>query len=154
MAGRTSGNYATVITGHPALRGFPHEGYCGWQFRRLMEGGRAVQLEAGVPFDPVIDVASSVKCVIRQSMLFEYRIGEGRLLCCPMNFGDGDPAAEWLRTRLAEYVASDEFRPKASLTPEQLVAVVSAPLVCAEENSNEARNANDPASVIEEGEVQ
>lgn len=154
MAGRTSGNYATVITGHPALRGFPHEGYCGWQFRRLMEGGRAVQLEAGVPFDPVIDVASSVKCVIRQSMLFEYRIGEGRLLCCPMNFGGGDPAAEWLRTRLAEYVASDEFRPKASLTPEQLVAVVSAPLVCAEENSNEARNANDPASVIEEGEVQ
>ena len=80
MAGRCSGDFATVVRrDHPALRDFPHEGYCGWQFRRLMEGGRTVQLEAGVPFDPIIDVASAVKCVIRQSALFEYRIGKGRL---------------------------------------------------------------------------
>ena len=94
MAGRTSGNYATVVkAGHPALGGFPHDGFCGWQFRRLMEGGRAVQLEAGVPFDPVIDVASSVKFPIRQAALFEYRVGDGRLLVCSFAFADGDPAA-------------------------------------------------------------
>ena len=46
LAGRCSGNYATVIkSGHPAFEGLPHDGYCGWQFRRLMEGGAAVQLE-------------------------------------------------------------------------------------------------------------
>ena len=59
---------ATVIKrDHPIFRDFPHGGYCGWQFRRLMEGGRAVQLEAGIPFDPIVDVASSVKNVIRQA---------------------------------------------------------------------------------------
>ena len=45
MAGRCYGNYATVIdVRHPAMQGMPHEGFCGWQFRRMMEGGRAVQL--------------------------------------------------------------------------------------------------------------
>ncbi|MBR2837383.1 MAG: hypothetical protein IKE55_01225 [Kiritimatiellae bacterium] len=149
MAGRTSGNYATVVKDHPALRNFPHEGFCGWQFRRLFEDGRAVQLEAGVPFDPIIDVASSVKCVIRQSVLFEYRVGKGRLLVCSLNFGDDDPAAAWLKKCLVEYASSDEFKPAQELSVGQLHDVLSAELISADENTNFAKNANDPASVID-----
>ena len=146
LAGRCSGNYATVIKqGHPALAGFPHDGFCGWQFRRLMEGGRVVQLEAGVPFDPIIDVASSDKFPIRQSALFEYRIGDGRLLVCSFNFQNGDPASAWLKKRLSDYVAGDEFAPTLNLTPGELRAVVSAPLLTGEANRNKARNPNDPA---------
>ena len=79
LAGRTSGHYATIIKpGHPALEGMPHEGFCGWQFRRLMQNGAAVQLEAGVPFDPIIEVASSDKYLIRQAMLFRDRLPELR----------------------------------------------------------------------------
>ncbi|MBQ2628118.1 MAG: hypothetical protein IJG13_00425 [Kiritimatiellae bacterium] len=149
MAGRTSGNYATVVKDHPALRNFPHDGFCGWQFRRLFEDGRAVQLEAGVPFDPIIDVASSVKCVIRQSVLFEYRVGKGRLLVCSLNFGGDDPAAAWLKKCLVEYASSDEFKPAQELSAVQLHAVLAEPLISADENTNFAKNANDPASVID-----
>jgi len=152
MAGRCSGNYATVIRTHPALDGFPHEGFCGWQFRRLLEDGRAVQLEANVPFDPIVDVASAIKCVIRQSVLFEYRIGRGRLLVCSLNFTDGDPAAAWLKAGLLRYAASAAFQPARELTAGQLQAVLNAPLLCGEENTNFARNANDPASVVSEKE--
>ena len=149
MAGRCSGNYATVVkAGHPALAGLPHDGYCGWQFRRLMEGGRAVQLEAGVPFDPIVDIASSVKNVIRQSALFEYRVGDGRLLVCSFAFASGDPAAAWLKSRLVDYAASGLFAPEQALTSAQLKALVDAPLLTGEENTNEALNANDPASVV------
>ena len=152
MAGRTSGNYATVIKeGHHALKGFPHEGFCGWQFRRLMEGGRAVQLEAGVPFDPIIDVASSVKFPIRQAALFEYRVGEGRLLVCSFAFHTEDPAAAWLRTQLEDYVASDAFNPAQSLTPAQLHAVINAPLLSGAQNQNRARNPGDPSSNVRAG---
>ena len=152
MAGRTSGNYATVIkAGHPALAGLPHDGFCGWQFRRLMEGGRAVQLEAGVPFDPIIDIASSVKFPIRQAGLFEYRVGEGRLLVCSFAFGGKDPAAAWLRARLMDYAASEAFNPAQSLTPEQLHAVVSAPLLSGAQNQNRARNPGDPSSGVRAG---
>ena len=149
MAGRCSGNLATVIKrDHPIFRDFPHDGYCGWQFRRLMEGGRAVQLEAGIPFDPIVDVASSVKNVIRQAALFEYRIGEGRLLVCSFAFHEDDPAAGWLKDRLVEYAASDSFAPTHSLTADQLRAVVDAPLLTGESNSNLARNPNDPSSAV------
>ena len=149
MAGRCSGNLATVIKrDHPIFRDFPHDGYCGWQFRRLMEGGRAVQLEAGIPFDPIVDVASSVKNVIRQAALFEYRIEEGRLLVCSFAFHEDDPAAGWLKDRLVEYAASDSFAPTHSLTADQLRAVVDAPLLTGESNSNLARNPNDPSSAV------
>ena len=152
LAGRCSGCYATVVkAGHPALAGMPHEGFCGWQFRWLMEGGRAVQLEAGVPFDPIIDVASSDKFPIRQSSLFEYRVGPGRMLVCSFKFRDGDPAAAWLRGRLEGYAASDKFNPDVSLSPDQLRAVINAPLLTGEENSNKARNPNDPSSLVRAG---
>ena len=154
LAGRCSGNYATVIqSGHPALDGLPHEGFCGWQFRRLMEGGRAVQLEADVPFDPIVDIASSEKFPIRQSALFEYWVGEGRLIVCSFAFRDNDPAAVWLKARLKEYAASDAFNPRQTLTPLQLAAVMDAPLLTGEGNANKARNPNDPASVVRAGEL-
>ncbi|MBQ3289687.1 MAG: hypothetical protein IJH50_09790 [Kiritimatiellae bacterium] len=154
MAGRTSGSYATVIKeGHPALTGMPHDGFCGWQFRRLMEDGHAVQLEADVPFDPIIDIASSVKFPIRQAGMFEYRVGEGRLLVCSFAFHADDPAAAWLRARLMEYTASDEFNPPQILTPAQLHAVVNAPLLSGAQNQNRARNPEDPSSDVRAGDL-
>ena len=152
MAGRCAGNFATVIKkGHPAMAGMPNKGFCGWQFRRLMEGGRTVQLEAGVPFDPIIDVASAVKFVIRQASLFEYRVGEGRLLVCSFRFDGNDPAAEWLKRRLVEYAGSAEFNPSAALSPEQLRQVIDAPLLSGAANQNRARNQNDPSSAVRAG---
>ena len=152
MAGRTSGSYATLIKpGHPALDGFPHDGFCGWQFRRLMEGGRAVQLEAGVPFDPVIDIASAVKFPIRQAGLFEYRVGKGRLLVCSFAFRESYPAAKWLRARLVDYAAGERFEPAQELSPEQLHAVIAAPLLSGAQNQNRARNPGDPSSNVRAG---
>lgn len=111
-----------------------------------MQEGRAVQLEAGVPFDPIIEVASSDKYLIRQAMLFEYKVGEGRLLVCSFAFDGKDPAAVWLKTRLEAYVSSEAFNPKQSLTPDQLRAVIDAPLLSAEANKNKALNQNDPVA--------
>ena len=149
MAGRCAGNFATVIkAGHPALKGLPHEGFCGWQFRRLMEGGAAVQLEAGVPFDPIIEIVSAAKCVIRQAGLFEYRIGKGCLLVCSFNFAESDPAARWLKDRLIAYAASDAFAPTQALSADELHAVIAAPLLSGAADSNRARNPNDPSSAV------
>jgi len=151
MAGRCAGDFATVINPHPIFDGFPHDGYCGWQFRRLMEGGRTVQLEAGVPYAPIVEVASPVKFTIRQASLFEYRVGTGRLLVCSFKFDEKDPAAEWLKAKILSYAASDAFEPKTALTDAQLAAVLSAPLISGAENKNEARNPGDPSSDVRAG---
>lgn len=154
MAGRCSGNYATVVkAGHPALSDMPNDGFCGWQFRHLMEKGRAVQLEADVPFDPIVDIASSEKFPIRQSALFEYRVGNGRLLVCSFRFGKEDPAAQWLKRCLVRYAAGESFNPEIQLTPAQLNAVIEAPLLSGAMNQNKARNPSDPASAVRAGEL-
>ena len=148
LAGRTNGNLATVIADHPALGDLPHEGFCGWQFRRLMEGGKAVCFESdAVAFDPIIEVASSHKYVIRQSALFEYRVGTGRLLVCSMNFSDNDPAAHWLKNQLIAYANSDDFDPTYSLAEDSLLALINANVTAAAKNTNVAFNVNDKTAV-------
>jgi len=142
---------ATVVKqGHPALEGFPHEGFCGWQFRRLIEGGKAVQLEGDVPFDPIVDMVGSDKCIIRQSSLFEYRVGKGKLLVCSFNFPAGDPAAEWLKNRLVEYAGSDAFEPAQSISVGQLRAVMEAERFSKRETGLDKINVNtnDPATNV------
>ena len=46
------------------------------------------------------------------------------------------------------YAASEAFNPKQSLTPDQLRAVIDAPLFSAEVNKNVALNPDDPASYV------
>ena len=148
LAGRTNGNLATVIADHPALNAMPHEGFCGWQFRHLLEGGAAVCFEdQSVPFDPIIEVASSHKYAIRQSILFECNALNGRLLVCGFHFSDSDPAAQWLKAQLIRYAQTDSFEPVHTLREGQLDALIHGKIVKAAENANQAFNPNDKAAI-------
>ena len=147
LAGRTNGNLATVIADHPVMNQMPHEGFCGWQFRHLMEGGNAVCFEdQSIPFDPIIEVASSHKYAIRQSILFEMNALSGRLLVCGFHFDEADPAARWLKSQLICYAQSEAFDPVHTLTEAQLDALIHSKILKAAENANRAFNPNDKAA--------
>ena len=149
LPGRSTGNLATVIkVGHKALGDFPHEGFCGWQFRWLMEGGKAVRLEPDVPFDPIIDVASAMKNPVKQAAMFEYSVGKGKLLVCSLKFKDDDPASLYLKSKILSYAASGAFNPVEVLTPVLLRAMVSAPVGSQDNDTNRAFNVNDPSSLV------
>ena len=62
--GDIQGNLATVIARHPLTDQFPNDGYCDWQFSKMLAGGSAVNLDA-VPeaFDPLLEVVSSYKTI-------------------------------------------------------------------------------------------
>lgn len=148
LAGRTSGNLATVIADHPALSGFPHEGFCGWQCAEMFEGGNAVCFESdAVPFHPIVEVVSTHKYVIRQTALFEFNVFNGRLLVCGFNFKEDDPAAVWLKARLIAYAESDAFAPQDTLDAEQFAALIHTPVKRAAANTNLAFNPNDKTAI-------
>lgn len=119
-AGRTMGNYATVINEHPIFRNFPHEGYFDWQCYSIMEGGSAVTFNDNMIFAPIVDVVSSYKYINKQSSLFEFNVGNGRLLVCSMNLNPGDPAGNYLMNSILRYALSNEFKPKNSISMDQL----------------------------------
>ena len=144
LAGRTNGHLATVIADHPVMEDFPHDGYCGRQFERMLNGSRSAVLEvAGLPHRPVIDIASSYKNARREAMLAEYRVSRGKLIICSLNLTEGDPGARWLKNRLLSYAAGGLFSPEQTLTESQFAALCGISDIGDAKNANEAVNMND-----------
>lgn len=144
LAGRTSGNLATIVSDHPTVSKIPHEGFCGWQFSDLMEDGKAICFECNdVPFNPIIEVASTHKYAIRQAAMFEFSVGEGRLLVCGFNFSHNDPAGLWLKEQLVRYATSDAFNPQDSISEDQLRKLIHSKVGEVVGNTNFAFNPND-----------
>ncbi len=144
VAGRTSGHLATVIDDHPLMRDFPHVGYCSWQFRNMINGARAAVLDiTRLPHSPIIDIASTYKNAYREAMLFEYRVGRGKLLVCTLNLSEDDPGARWLREHIVAYAMSEDFLPKDALTLSELRGICGISHMNDGVNDNEAQNKND-----------
>ena len=144
LAGRTTGHLATVINDTPLMNQFPHEGFCSWQFREMMNGGASVLLDMPeIPYEPIIEIASAYKNARREALAFEYSVGGGKLFVCSLKLPESDPGARWLYARMLSYVASDEFAPSISLSLQQLKALMSSESISENSNTNEARNAND-----------
>ena len=144
IAGRTTGHLATVIAEHPLTDRFPHEGFCGKQFEKMLYGGKAAVLTgAPDPHRPVIDIATSYKNAQKEALLFEYAVEKGKLLVCTLNLEETDPAAAWLKANILAYVGSEAFAPQVSLTLAQLRSICAAHIQSEDADTNRAMNKND-----------
>ncbi len=144
LAGRTEGHLATVIADHPLMDKFPHDGFCGWQFRNMLNEGYSTALDmTEIEFKPIIEIASSYKYARREALLFEYKIGKGKLIVCSMNLPESDLGAKYLKGEIINYATSDKFNPEITLNSEQFYKLTHAKPVVVIENTNEAFNAND-----------
>lgn len=143
VAGRTHGHLATVIADHPIMEDFPHDGYCAFRFRDMLNSRAAILDITSLPHDPIIDIATSYKNARREALLFEYQIGEGKLLVCTLNMKEGDIPAAWLYGRMLSYAMSDEFAPKNRLSFAELYALCTEAETVETVNSNLAMNCND-----------
>ena len=152
-AGRTAFHTGTVIYDHPVMNRFPHEGFAGWQFRPLMNGtvqwtnlngdSAAVCFATDkVPFDPIFEVVSSHKNVIKRAALFEYRVGRGRLMVSGLTF-DGDVASTYMKNLIFDYMRSEEFMPRHTISTAQLRALAGADVEQGIGNTNLSLNPND-----------
>ena len=147
VAGRTFGHLATVVSDHPLMRNFPHDGFCAMQFRGMMTKAKSAILDTrGIPHDPIIDIASSYKNAHREAMLFEYRIGAGKLLVSTMAMSDTDPAAAWLKAEMLNYAQSTDFSPKYYISIPTLISLSgcsTSTSTDSDSDTNQAFNKND-----------
>lgn len=119
-SGWDQGNLGTIITEHPALAGFPHDGFCDLQFFTMIQGSRALEIEpvaarcdATAVTVPIRLIAKSGKGpfglgrhikAANRAYLAEFEVGPARLMACSLNCLD-DPAGLYLLNRILVYLS-------------------------------------------------
>ena len=112
---------------HPALAAFPTQGYSDYQWWDLMNRCNAMVLD-DFPADyrPVVHIIDDWFTNRKLAILFECKIGNGKLMVCSadlQNDLDKRPAARQFRQSILQYMASDRFNPSATLNPETITAL-------------------------------
>jgi len=109
---------------HPALAGFPTEFHTNWQWWDLVSKSRAMILDDLDPeLRPLVQVIDDWNTNRKLALLFEARVGAGRLLVCSIDLTTNlanRPVARQMRCSLLQYAARDAFNPQPPCSLEQL----------------------------------
>lgn len=127
------GALGTVVAeGHPALQGFPHDGFADLQFHNLIDGAAPVVLDRWpTSLEPIVGgirtkagFLSKTKDLSRIGYVFEARVGNGRLLVTSLRFRDhfdeAYPEVLGLFDRLLRYATGTDFAPRIDVATDQL----------------------------------
>lgn len=117
----------TIIKAHPALAGFPHDGFSDWQWYSLVNETPAISLDS-VPFiQPIMEVVDNFNRAKRLAYAFEAQVGAGRLMVSTWRLYDpvvnGRPEARCLMNTVLRYLQSTEFAPTQRLTSAELLGL-------------------------------
>ncbi len=105
---------------HAALRGFPTEAHCDWQWTELLDNTTAMNIDS-LPhvLQPVVLPIDDWNRNLRLAMLFECAVGDGRLMVSSFDLSGRleatQPGAASLRKSVLDYMASPSFAPAARI---------------------------------------
>ncbi|RIJ50600.1 beta-galactosidase [Maribellus luteus] len=109
---------------HPALEQFPTEYHSNWQWWDAMSHSNAIMLEAfSQPLQPIVRVIDDWVTNRQLALLFEARVGKGKLLVSGIDLTsdlENRPEARQLKYSLLQYMSSEKFAPASELAPEEI----------------------------------
>lgn len=112
---------------HPVFRHFPTEGFTDWQWWELLHGAKAMLLDGLSPrLRPLVQPIDTWFEARRLGVLFEARIGRGRIMVSSLNLDPGGDraAARQFRHSLLAYLAGAEFSPTETIERADLLTVL------------------------------
>lgn len=109
---------------HPLLAGFPTDTHSNWQWWYLVTRAGAMPLDqAPRDLDPVVRVIDDWFSARPLALVIEARVGRGRLVACSVDLDKdlaSDPVRRQFRDSVLRYMASGSFRPKVSMSIDQV----------------------------------
>lgn len=116
-----------------ALQAFPTDSYCNWQWWDLCRRSKPMIMDE-LPSDirPIVQVIDDWNSCRKLGMVFEAKVGEGKLLVCSADLRndlDSRPVARQLRYSLLKYMASDQFAPEEVVTAKAIETLLREPTV-------------------------
>jgi hypothetical protein len=105
---------------HPALKQFPTDSHCNWQWWDLCNHSKPVVMdELPSQLFPLVQAIDDWNTCRKLGLLFEARVGRGSLLFSAIDLRSNleqRPAARQLRRSLVHYMQSDAFAPKIEVS--------------------------------------
>ncbi len=147
---------------HPALAKFPTEFFQDWQWDEIVSRAEGMVLDT-LPRElrPIVQVIDDWNTNRRLGLIWECRVGNGRLLVCSADLSkdlEKRPAARQLRESLLSYLGSKSFQPRVAVSKEQLAGLLDLSHVSnltrlgakvIEADSEDIANGNVAANAIE-----
>ena len=112
---------------HPLFADFPTEYHSNWQWWELIHGAAAMQIDALPPaLRPLVQPIDTWFEARRLALIFEARVGAGRLMVCSMDLTSNLEqrlVARQMRYSVLRYLQSDAFQPATEISAAQVASL-------------------------------
>lgn len=109
---------------HALFKDFPTDFHTNWQWWDLLMHSQSIEMnDTDADFRPIIQVIDNPYRNHKLGVVFEARVGKGKLLFCGFDIDatlESRPAARQLRYSISNYLISPDFAPKNELTVRQM----------------------------------
>lgn len=115
-----------IDAGHPAFADFPTDMYADWQWWDILNNARALEMDALKNVTPLVQSVDSYETNHKLGIVFEARVGKGRLLVAAIDGKkdlDKRPATRQLFHSFCRYMQSGKFAPEVAVPSYELDAL-------------------------------
>jgi hypothetical protein len=133
---------------HPALEQFPTEYHSNWQWWDLIHGAAPFILTDHRGLEPVVQVIDDWVTARKLALIFEARVGPGKLLACSCDLVsnlDRRPVARQMRRSLLAYMADTSFDPQYAMTAAQVADLLTEPSLLQKLGATAAASSSHPS---------
>jgi hypothetical protein len=112
---------------HPIFRLFPTDFHTNWQWYTIIKASNSLILDqTDKDYRPIVQVIDNLERNHKMGMIFEFKVGGGKLLVCSsqLNLIMEKPEAKQLYKSLVNYMLSDDFKPEHEMSKEKLKALM------------------------------
>jgi hypothetical protein len=113
---------------HPLFKSFPTEFRTNWQWWAIVKKSRPFILDnAPAGYKPIVQVVDNIERNHKLGLIFEFQVGEGKLLVCMSDLAaiQDKPEGRQFYKSILDYVNSEDFQPKTTLTSAELKTLFS-----------------------------
>lgn len=107
---------------HPIFKDFPSDFHTNWQWFSIIKASHSLILDhTSTDYRPIVQVIDNLERNHKMGLIFEFKVGEGKLLVCmsPLNTIMDRPEARQLYRSMIDYISSEDFNPGYELSEEE-----------------------------------
>jgi len=111
---------------HPLFDDFPTGSHSDWQWWSIVKNSRPLILDrTPAGYKPVIQVIDNIERNHKLGLVFEFRLGAGKILVCmsDLRLIQDRPEARQFYSSILDYMASDKFKPLQDISASDLVGL-------------------------------